>query len=242
MMRSVLALGALISCLAGCATNPTSTLPAYHWVDTETALRDLRTRASSVTTLASECSITLKRSDGETVQFDGAMAMRNPGFLRLRAWKFNRAVFDLTLQPDGLWLMTLDDPARKEQVVPVTVRAADFMEQWSWFNGGMFESESLRASVNGDTLILTSVWKSGEVRCEVERSTLTPHRYVYEAAGQTFELTMDRYTQTNGVPWPLRLVANSATGEVIIEQRNVEINGPLPPNAFVPPGRAEKRQ
>ena len=70
-----------------------------------------------------------------------------------------------------------------------------------------------------------------------------PLRYVYETddGRRQFELTLDRYREVNGVPWPHRLVATGTMGVVVIEQRNVEINGELAPNAFVPPRRAEKQ-
>ena len=86
--------------------------------------------------MSAECTITLTRPDGETVKLDGAIVTRNPGWVRLRAWKLGRAVFDLTLQPAGLWVMTLDDPKRSEQMLPAKVSAAEFVKQWSYFNGG----------------------------------------------------------------------------------------------------------
>lgn len=226
---------------------PAEDLPAYQWFDKETAIRDLRARADAVRTVSAECTVRLTRADGETVSFDGAIVTRNPGWVRLRAWKFNRAVFDLTLQPAGLWVMTLDDAKRKEQILPAKVSAATFVRQWSYFNGALFdEAKAGNARVTGDTLVLfdgapTRGYDS-RLHCEVDRRTLTPRRYVYDDSGQRqFELTLDRYRVVNGIPWPHRLVATGAMGRVVIEQRNVEINGELAPNAFVPPRRAEKQ-
>jgi hypothetical protein len=76
----------------------------------------------------------------------------------------------------------------------------------------------------------------------VDRRTLTPRRYVYDSSAERFELRMERYQDVNGVPWPARLVAAGSMGRIIVEQRNVEINGELAESAFVPPRRAEKRQ
>lgn len=231
---------------AGCAT-PHEPAPArYDWVDAETALADLRARARAVETVSAECSITLIRSDGESVQFDGAMVTRNPGWVRLRAWKFNRAVFDLTLQPAGLWVMTMDDPKRRDDLLPASVNAADFVRQWSYFNGALFDlADANSSTVAGDTLIVRTpdgaTPEGRQLECEVDRRTLTPRRYHFADEGRPFDLTLDRYRDINGVPWPSRLVARSEMGTVVIEQRNVEINGELAPNAFVPPRRAEKR-
>ena len=236
---------------AGCAPRRTppatgENLPAYHWVDTETAIADLRARADAVKTVSAECTIWLTRADGETVQLDGALAMQNPGWARLRAWKLNRAVFDLTLQPAGLWIMTLDDRKGREQMMPASVNAATFVRQWSFFNGELFdEAGAGSARVDGDTLVLfangSSKWKD-PLHCEVDRRTLTPRRYVYHKdGGPYFELALDRYRENNGVLWPTRLEATGTMGRVVVEQRNVEINGELAPNAFVPPRRAEKQ-
>ena len=242
-------LGALLALAnaAGCTPKrpPQPDLPPYRWVDTETALRDLRARADAVRTVSAEATITLTKPDGESVQLDGAVAMRNPGWVRLRAWKLNRAVFDLTLQPAGLWVMTMGDPKRKEQVLPASVNAADLLRQWSYLNGQMFHAaDASRAKVVGDTLVLTAAGpdpSAPDLRCEVDRRTLTPRRYILEGGEHEFELALDRYGTFDGVPWPTRLVATGSMGTVVVEQRNVEINGELAPNAFVPPRRAEKR-
>ena len=241
-------LAAALATCAGCATQRPlpPDLPAYQWVDTETALADLRARAAAVKTVSAEATITLTKSDGESVQLEGAVAMQNPGWVRLRAWKFNRAVFDLTLQPAGLWVMTLDDPKREKQVIPASVNAADFIRQWSYFNGEVFDDVGAEdVAVDGDTLVLAPARASksdrDDLRIEVDRRTLTPRRYVYQGDDYRFELALDRYGEFNGVAWPTRLIATSPAGRVVVEQRGVEINGELAPNAFVPPRRAEKR-
>ena len=223
---------------------PPENLPAYQWVDEATALRDLRARADAIKTVSAECGIQLTKPDGESVHLDGALAMQNPGWVRLRAWKLNRAVFDLTLQPAGLWVMAMDEKKGQERALPASINAADFMRQWSYFNGKLFhEAGASDAEVRGDMLIVRRPQiKSGpRFHCEVDRRTLTPRRYVFDDPAFEFELTLDRYRDVNGVPWPTRLVAKSERGTVAIEQRDVEINGELAENAFVPPRRAEKR-
>ena len=52
--------------------------------------------------------LTLTRPDGQSVRLDAALVMSLPDHsVRLRAWKFNQAVFDLTLNPQGLWIECL---------------------------------------------------------------------------------------------------------------------------------------
>jgi hypothetical protein len=247
MQRSSLCSIFVIALLAflGCALKRTPEVAPYHWVNEQTALADLRTRAAAIKTLSAECGITLTRADGESVQFDGALVLENPNHVRLRAWKFNRAVFDLTLNDDGLWVMTLDDPNRREQVLPATLRAADFLRELSLFTGGFFTQQPPpKTEVRGGTLLLTRETTHGLLHCEVDRATLTPRRFYSEAQGSgegRFELKLSRYREVNGIPWAMRLEAVSEMGRVAVEQRDVEINGELAPQAFVPPKRAERR-
>jgi hypothetical protein len=234
----------------GCAPKRTPSVAPYHWVDESTALADLRARAAALKTLSAVCGITLTRVDGESVQLDGALVLETPNHVRLRAWKFNRAVFDLTLNDDGLWVMTLDDPDRREQVLPATLRAADFLRELSLFTGGFFTEEpppkaELRGGGGGGgTLLLTRETAHGRLHCEVDRATLTPRRFYSDAqasSAERFELKLSQYREFNGILWAMRLEAISGMGRVVIEQREVEINGELAPQAFVPPKRAERR-
>jgi outer membrane lipoprotein-sorting protein len=231
--------------LTGCAPKKMPAVAPYHWVDEQTALADLRARVASLKTLSAECGITLTRADGESVQLDGALVLEPPNHVRLRAWKFNRAVFDLTLNDDGLWVMTLDDPSRREQVLPATLRAADFLRELSLFTGGFFTQDPPpKAETRGGTLLLTRDTPHGLLHCEVDRATLTPRRFYSNPRGasdERFELKLTNYREVNGLPWAMRLEATSGMGRVIVEQRDVEINGELAPQAFVPPRRAERR-
>jgi hypothetical protein len=231
--------------LPGCAPKQTPEGAPYRWVDEQTALADLRARAAGIKTISAACGITLTRPDGESVQFDGALVLENPNHVRMRAWKFNRAVFDLTLNDDGLWVMTLDDPQRREQVLPATLRAADFLRELSLFTGGFFTQEPPpRVETRGGTLLLTRETSHGFLHCEVDRATLTPRRFYSDAEGSSerrFELKLSNYRDINGVRWATRLEAISGMGRIAVDQRDVEVNGELAPQAFVPPKRAERR-
>ena len=93
--------------------------------------------------------------------------------------------------------------------------------------------------------LLTRETAHGRLHCEVDRATLTPRRFFSDSQGsgeEQFELKLSKYRDVNGIPWATRLEAISAMGRVVVEQRGVEINGELAPQAFVPPKRAERRQ
>lgn len=231
----------LLLLIVGCA--PAERLPTYPWTDARSALHRLAERSRAVHTASAECAITLTRPDGESVRLDGALVMKPPGSVRLRAWKFNQAVFDLTLTPDGIWVLTPDDPERREKVLPASVNAGKMARAWALFAGDFFASDDLVVRDTGGPRFQVERNIEGQrVVCEVERATLTPRRYTVmdQAGAARFTLIAERYEDIHGIVWPVRLDARSDSGRIQIELHDVELNGELAPNAFVPPRRAQR--
>ena len=232
----------------GCTSHPrnaAAALPTYPWVDEQTALRTLAARADAVRTVQAEASMTLTRAGGDSVQLDGAVVLAPPGRARLRAWKFNQAVFDLTLTPEGVWVMAPTDPGRREKVMPATAGAAQFVRNLDWVTGAFFKESGLVVETpRGKPLVVSKVLDDeGRVlRCEVERDTLTPRKYtLLDPAGKgRFVLTLGDYQDFGGIVWPKRLRARGDTGTIDVRLRDVEFNTDPAPRAFVPPRRAEK--
>jgi outer membrane lipoprotein-sorting protein len=246
MRQRLLFLVLLFATASGCARRPPAEkgLPVFGNVDNATALRVLDERARAVRTLSSQCDLTLTRPDGQTVRLDGAVVMAPPDRLRLRAWKFNQAVLDLTLTPEGLWVMTPDDPSRRERVLPASLSAAQLGREWALLSGSFFGDPALSVREVGDRLAVTKTVEDGRtIVCDVERSTLTPRRYrMFDAGGRArFTLTLSEYGMFEEIPWPTRLDAASGEGRILIRLKDVELNGELAPNAFKPPRRAEKQ-
>ncbi|MDB5293662.1 MAG: hypothetical protein JWL69_4903 [Phycisphaerales bacterium] len=227
--------------LIGCT--PAEKLPTYPWTDARGALHVLAERARSVHTASAECALTLTRPDGESVRLDGALVMKPPGSVRLRAWKFNQAVFDLTLTPDGLWVLTPDDPERRDKILPASVNAGKMARAWALFSGEFFASADLIVHDTGGARFQVERTIDGQrVVCEVERATLTPRRYTMldSAGAPRFTLTAERYEEISGIVWPVRLNAVSDSGRILIELHDVELNGELAPGAFTAPKRAQR--
>jgi outer membrane lipoprotein-sorting protein len=218
-------------------------LPAYRWVDDRAALRALADRARTVHTASAECALTLTRPDGESVRLDGALVMKPPGSVRLRAWKFNQAVFDLTLTPDGIWVLTPDDSQRRDKVLPASINAGKMARAWALFAGEFFAGDDLIIHDTGGPRFQVERSIDGQrVVCEVERATLTPRRYTVldQAGAARFTLTAERYEDVHGIVWPVWLDAHSDGGRIQIELHDVELNGELMPGAFTPPRRAQR--
>jgi outer membrane lipoprotein-sorting protein len=231
---------AILSC-ASCASH--EHLPAYHWTDAATALHDLAARASAVHTASAQCQITLTRSDGQSVRLDGALAMQPPDRVRLRAWKLGQAVFDLTIIPQGVWMVLPDDPQGKQRLIPAGASAAEMARAWALFSGGFFSAADARViDTGGPRFRVERLIEGKAVVCEVERATLTPRRYVLSDSSrvQRFVLTEEDYQMIGGIPWPTRLTAVSENGTINLQLHDVELNTELPPAAFTPPRRAQK--
>jgi outer membrane lipoprotein-sorting protein len=207
------------------------------------ALHTLAARAREVQSLSGEGLITLTRADGESVRLDGAIVMAPPDKTRLRAWKFGRAIFDLTVTPEGVWILAPEDPKNKDKIMSAGVSAAQLAKTWSLLSGGFFDSPNLKTETRGDRLIVRRESPNEPtVVCEVDRRTLTPRRYTLrdDKGAQRFTMTLDRYQQFKSTVWPTRLLATSETGKVEVDLRDVEINPDLPPGVFTAPRRAEK--
>jgi len=215
----------------------------YPLANAPTTLKSLATRSKLLHTLSGEGLITLTRPNNDSIRLDAALVMRPPNQARVRAWKFGRAIFDLTITPDGVWAITPDDPNRKEQIKTAGVTAAKLAKTWSLLAGGFFDQTNLTADIQGTKLIVRRQTPSEPtVICEVDRATLTPRKYLLldDAGKQRFSLTLDHYKQFDQIAWPTRLTAVSESGSVEIELHDIQINPDLPDTAFVPPHRAEK--
>jgi len=236
---------ATLVAVGGCAPRAAvEAIPSYPLTDAADSLRRVAENAGRVKSLSGEGLITLTRANGESVRLDAAVAMRPPERARIRAWKFGRAVFDLTVTPEGVWIVSPEDSDRKEQIRSAGVSAAKLARAWSVLAGGFFDQPGLTAQMNDGRMIVRREATGGEpaVVCEVDRRTLTPRKYLMldERGVTRFSLTMDRYRQFGEAVWPMRMVAVSEGGTVEVELREAEVNPELTEGAFTPPRRAEK--
>ena len=69
----------------------------------------LEQRSQAIHTVSAQGLVTLTRDNGDTVRMEAVMVLQRPDFARLRAWVFGQAVFDMTLTPDGLWVVAPKD-------------------------------------------------------------------------------------------------------------------------------------
>jgi outer membrane lipoprotein-sorting protein len=245
MKRLLLLCGALA--LMGCVQHPPphENLPVYPWTDDQTALRELALRARAVKTVSAAALLTLRRPDGQSVRLDGAVAISLVDkSVRLRAWKLSQAVFDLTLTPAGLWIETPKDTQRHQQIAPASLSASKFARALSIFGGEVFQGPEIQVIDHGGPCfsVRKPLENGQQMTAEIDRATLTVRQYqLADSAGVIhLRLTLRDYHLFNGIPWPTHLTARSDDGTIDVELRDVELNGQLPPGAFIPPRGAEQ--
>jgi outer membrane lipoprotein-sorting protein len=231
----------LMASACGCAT-PVQTYPAMRDDD---AARIISERLATIRTLSARCEVTLTNSKGDSVRLDGALAATSPNRLRLRAWKFDQAVFDLTLTLDGLWLFMGDDTSGAIRDKPNAISASQISQAWLMVCGGFFErnpsSIPMKARVRPILFYLKD--ESRTVRCQVDRRTLTPTKYSLSDSGGSnlYSVDLSDYRMINGIAWPMRIEFHSEDGVLSLRLDGVELNGEIAEGAFVPPSRAVKQ-
>jgi outer membrane lipoprotein-sorting protein len=226
--------------ITGCATEH---IPTYPPMPPAQAMKVLADRAHAIHTVSAQGLITLTRDNGDTVRLDAAVVLQPPQRARLRAWKFGQAVFDMTLTPEGLWLIAPRQDSHTREIRAAGANTGKLMRQWLHLITGAFDDPGTVPREEGNRLILIHAEPDGmTMTCEVDRKTLTPRRYTLkDPKGATrFALVLSRYIEISGTVWPRRIEASSDSGRIRIDLRDVEINGELPPAAFRPPARAEK--
>ena len=243
-MKCIASLIALLCIGAGCAQRPEN-LPSYPWKDDQAALRTMAERASKLKTLNCSCILSLTRSDGQSIRLDGAIAMSIPDKrVRLRAWKFNQAVFDLTLTPEGTWIEMPADPDRRAQVLPASVSAEQLARAISLFGPDVLNDPKLQVlDTGGDEFRFRRPADNGQMFVgRVQRSTLVIRQYqLLGPSGNTrFTLDLKHYSNFDGVVFPTELVALNDGSRIEVSLQQVVVNQPLPTKAFIPPRRAEK--
>jgi len=236
MRNAALIITSLVGLLAGgCG----SALPKYEWPGHDAAMEHLVERGRAVRSVAGSCTIHMQSAGAGGTSLDGAIAARNPGYLRLRAWKFSHAAFDLTMTPEGLWLMTGADAQNDAPEINFNAIA----KAWFLLSGEYFQSAHEATTTTREHIVKGTNADGATVRCVINRRTLTPQLFEYLDSHDVAQasLVLERHREVDGHVWPMRMVFFSDEARIVINFRDVEINDDIPPAAFRPPSRAVRQ-
>jgi hypothetical protein len=173
---------------------------------------------------------------------DLAMVAQPPDRLRLRAWKLGRAIFDLTLTREGVWMVWPEDQSLREKAAGAGVGAKQIARQWAALSGDFFRRDDLRVLRAHGSLIFSAPADGMMIRCQVFERSLVPWCYMLEDDNRRvrFTLQLSDYRMIDGIAYPYRLAATSEQGFIDIKLDEVELNADLAAAAFIPPKRAQK--
>jgi len=225
--------------LIGCT--PNERIPQYELMPAAPTLEQLRARLSSIQSVSSGGNLRLTRGNGPSIMFDAALVLAPPDKARVRAWKFGQAIFDLTVIPEGVYIMAPADSSHRQQLAEAGNNASSMLRSWLKLLSGSFDAKN--ATEHGDELRVEEHHDDGTtLLCTIDRRTMTARQYrlLDNHNKQRFSIELSRYIENNGNVWPSRIVASSEGGEIRLDLSDIEINGTLNEAAFRPPARAEK--
>jgi outer membrane lipoprotein-sorting protein len=221
----------------GCA--PRERIPTYPNMSANDSLRLMQERSEQITDISGQGAITLTDAKGQSVRLEGAFVFAPPDRARVRAWKFNQAVLDLTVLPDEIFLFLPREDRNAEQLRSASVNAGQAVRDWlALLSRGGVDPGSEAREVGAQLFVATP----SRVMVTIDRKTLTARRYAAfdEDGRERFSLRLDQYrTVQEEIVWPMLIEATSPGGRVRIELRDVELNN-APDGAFQPPARAQR--
>ena len=227
---------------AGCAKNAPPPLPVLPLVDADQTLATLRDRIAAVQSLTGKGEVQLSSSTRGDVTLESVYVLRPPGDARVRAWKFNQAVFDLTATGDGVWIYSPREASAPGEVPPSAKALGDSVRQWVALLLGGIESPDAVHRLTGDDLIVTRpAAGGGMLRIVIDRPTRTVREQsISDPDGRRrFTLLLTDYQLFGDLPWPTRIVARSETGTITVRTRAITFND-APATAFKPSSRATR--
>lgn len=226
----------------GCA----GSLPRYTWSGGARAVDVMAHRDAGVRTFSTTCRILLKSAAG-TVELTGVLIARPPNQLRLRAWKFSQAVFDITMNDDGLFVFQRERPDERSADAGMSrLTRGGLLEAASLLPGFSTPSDwrVVSDSANDSFVVIRQPGDTNRaVECVIDKPTLTTSRCTYrdESGDARQTLLFEAYRKVGDAVWPGRVVGSGegASFELLFDR--VEINVELPERAFVPPRRAVRQ-
>lgn len=230
--------------LLGCSGVNSPAQPAVHlWTDHQTALSRLSRRAESIRTTTAQCDMTLRRHGGDEVRLEGVLIYETPDRVRLRAWKLQQAVFDLTSTADGVWLMQRVADQGRDSEQSVHQVGEGLVQLAPLLAGRFFLYQDLKVQDDGGPHFeVTRTQANQAITCVVDRESLTAVLYQHTLEGESIPRTLrlQRYRMIDGIPWPTRLLAEMGDYQITLSFRDVRVNTPMMPRAFKPPRGADK--
>lgn len=226
----------MLAISGGCA----STRVSYPWQGVEAGAARMRERDEKVRSIQAEARIVLTNAAGQSVVVEGLLLLDPGAGARLRAWKFDQPVLDVTRTPEGTWVWMGRQGDERAREWIARAMAPDGVVAWSFLPGLLVATANGPADQDADAtfeLVGAADDRGNRVQARFDRATLTLRELGWTDANgrELSRVRCERYRWIAGQPCPGRVSASSPHGSMVMDVGRVEVNVPLAPRAFVPP-------
>lgn len=218
--------------IGGCQTP----LTQYERMDADASLSTMAQRQSLIETIEAIGTVVLAEQDGDEVRLDTAMVAQLPDRLRLRAWKFDRAVFDVTLIDGAVWLYQTEKNESNSDSNPLSNAGVGLAFLLEVLGGEFYESAHVDSMLDSKVLVARGSIREQQVVCSIDRRTLTAREFAADGdASQSWSVQLNDYRMIDLVPWPYEIVVQSPDGRFELHFHEAMLNSELSSSAFTPP-------
>lgn len=235
LIRSSLATLAAIS--TGCAAAKEN-IPLYPSTRPSTVVASIQDRAAGLRSATGSGAVTLSSPKRGAVRLEAVFVLAPPDRARVRAWKFNQPVFDLTVTAEGVWLFSPRDSSAENSSGNVGAGIRDWL---AYLGTGVPEHSSVTHETDRTLTLEAPAAAGGTLTTMLDRPTRTVRQYrlVDDQGIERFTLSLGSYRDFAGTIWPTKIEAKSASGTIVVETSKLEPNVAAA-TAFTPPPRAKR--
>ena len=224
---------ALLIFLAGCR----SSLPVYEMMSSQDTRRLMADQFRSIDVVRVVGRLTLTSSSGNRTSVDFATVLDRTQ-MKMRIWKFNAVVYDLTVTDEGVWVYD----ALKDRDSSVTLDPGDMYQAWHLFMGSFFlETAARERGLDTSTITYELRRDSESIQCVIDRRRLVARSYtITRDSDGALSMTLARYRMANGMPWPARMTLHGPAGRIQIRLSDISFPDIDTTAIFTPSLRAER--
>lgn len=224
---------ALLTFLPGCH----SSLPEYELMSAQDSQRLMANQFRSINLVRIVGRLTLTSKGGRHTSADFATVLDHTR-IKMRLWKFNVVVYDLTATDEGTWVFD----ALKNHESSIDIDSGDMLQAWHLLIGSFFLDTTAREhEINEPTITYELRRDSESIQCVIDRRRLVARMYTISRDSQdALSMELTRYRMTNGMPWPTRMTLRGPDGLIQIRLSDVSFPEIDAAAIFVPSTRSER--
>lgn len=223
----------LLVILAGCQ----SSLPEYEPMSSQDTRRLMADQFRSIKVVRVVGRLKLTSSDGHRTSVDFATVL-DRAQMKMRIWKFNTVVYDLTVTDGGVWVYD----ALKDRESSATLDPGDMYQAWRLLTGSFFLDNATRGQeLDTSTITYQLNGEDESIQCVIDRRRLIARSYtISPSSGDALRMDLARYQMTGGMPWPARMTLSGPAGRIQVQLDDISFPDIDTTAIFTPSSRAER--